>query len=159
MLYKIKIKTEKKGNAEIVVIFIATTIIAMMVIKSRDVKSYFVSWFTHSRTYSLNYKTVFVNSQKIPCLFFFFCHVSLLKIIHLYSKRKHICHLIVRLLLNYFGIGSVAMEFFICVKTYKSYENTIKKPELMPSFTLLKAAHGGQTGVFPGPIVAPGPYV
>lgn len=50
MLYKIKIKTEKKGNAEIVVIFIATTIIAMMVIKSRDVKSYFVSWFTHSRT-------------------------------------------------------------------------------------------------------------
>lgn len=74
MLYKIKIKTEKKGNAEIVVIFIATT---MMVIKSRDVKSYFVSWLTHSRTYSLNYKTVFVNSQKIPCLFFFFCHVSL----------------------------------------------------------------------------------
>lgn len=42
MLYKIKIKTEKKGNAEIVVIFIATTIIAMMVIKSRDVKSYCV---------------------------------------------------------------------------------------------------------------------
>lgn len=76
MLYKIKIKTEKKGNADIVVIFIATTIIAMMVIKSRDVKSYFVSWFTHSRTYSLNYKTVFVNSQKIPCLFFFLSRLS-----------------------------------------------------------------------------------
>lgn len=69
----------------------------------------------YSGTYSLNCKTVFVNSQKIPCLFFFFCHVSLLKIIHLYSKRKHICHLIVHLLLNYFG-----MEFFICIKTYKS---------------------------------------
>lgn len=73
MLYKIKIKTEKKRreNAEIVVIFIATTIIAMMVVKSRDVKVILCHGShaaAYSGTYSLNYKTVFVNSQKTPGL-------------------------------------------------------------------------------------------
>lgn len=62
-------------------------------------------------------------------------------------------------LLNYFDVAGMAMRkvFFLAGKAAKLVKNTFKSPIIYALLHIFKKV--GQTGVFAGPILAPGPYV
>lgn len=55
-------------------------------------------------------------------------------------KKKIIIIQLINLLLNQYGIVCVVTgKVVISKKSYETYENTVKRPKFMPSFTFSKA--------------------
>lgn len=79
--------------------------------------------------------------------------MNLKKIVY---SEKLFCHVIVYQVLSYFGVVWMG---FICRKNGKTYENTINKPELMPSYTFSKVVQwAGQKSLL-GHFSSPESYV